>query len=128
MKKKTLRILALILALAVAAGGFALYRVWHPRVQSFSLDEYQRMIAQFPSDKVLGPVADTDDLLQKAEAVWTEIYGEQVREEKPYRIFYDEQNAVWLVSGSLKPFRLGGTAQILVENDTGKVLAVWHGK
>ena len=127
MKRKTVIFLAVMLALCVCGIAFASIQCTKT-VRSFDLGDYQAMIEQFPSEKVLGRIGDADNLRQRAEEAWVEIYGESVREEKPYIVSYDEANGVWLVSGSLRPFSLGGTAQMLVENDTGKVLAVWHNK
>ncbi len=129
MKKKALFILLFALALCVGAVLFAVLRNRAPQIGSFDLGDYRTQAEQFASDRNVGAISDTEDLLKKAEEVWVEIYGESVRDEKPYQIAWDEASGVWKLSGTLHPrFALGGTAQILIENDTGRVLAVWHEK
>ena len=98
-------------------------------VKNFELNEYQWVIDTFPSEKNVGSITDANDAIQKAQVIWIEIYGEDVKEQKPYQVSYDDQNAVWLVEGTLKGRRQkGGVAKILIEGQSGDVLAVWHEK
>ena len=97
-------------------------------IKSFNVDEYQYYIDNFSSEDNLGPISEISDLLRKVEAIWINKYGEDIKAEKPYQVFYDEKTNVWLVQGTLRSNMVGGVANILVENDTGKVLAIWHGK
>ena len=76
----------------------------------------------------MGFISDSKDLLKKVEVIWIEQYGECIKNQKPYQVFYDEANGIWLVHGTLRSNMMGGVANILVDNDTGKVLAVWHDK
>ena len=129
MKRKTMLILMLVFALCIGAVAFVILRNRAAQTGSFGLGDYQTQIEQFASDRNVGAITDTGDLLKKTEKVWTDIFGESVRNEKPYQIAWDEGSGVWMVSGTLHSrFALGGTAHILIENDTGKVLAVWHEK
>ena len=72
--------------------------------------------------------SDAADAVEKAETLWVETYGEQVKEEKPYQVFYDENSDSWLIQGTLRANSVGGVANFLAEGKTGKVLAVWHEK
>ena len=99
-----------------------------PNVKTFEVSEYQYYMENCPSEENLGSISNTKDLLKKVEAIWIKKYGERIKKEKPYQVFYDEKNGIWLVQGTLRPSMMGGVANILVENDTGKVLAVWHDK
>ena len=76
----------------------------------------------------MGSIFDSKELLKKVESIWIKKFGERVKAEKPYQVFYDEQNGVWLVQGTLPADMMGGVANIIVENNTGKVLALWHEK
>ena len=97
------------------------------QVKNFDVSEYQYEIERFSSEKNVGSIANSKDAIQKAEVVWIEIYGEDVEEEQPYQASYDDQNDVWLVEGTLKGLRhKGGVAKILIEGQSGDVLAVWH--
>lgn len=99
-----------------------------PETRVFDVSEYQYYIDDCPSEDDLGPISDSKDLLKKVEAIWIKKYGNRIKKQKPYQVFYDEANGIWLVQGTLPSYMMGGVANILVENDTGKVLAVWHDK
>ena len=103
-------------------------QIWNADgVKSFAMEEYQSFIDAFPSEENVGSIADSEDAIRKAEAVWIEHYGEGVKEQQPYRVFYDDQNDVWLVQGTLKGLRRkGGVPNILIKGATGDVIAVWH--
>ena len=124
--KKLFSLIIVILLLGISAAGCRQYIPVDD--DTFTVDEYRRYIEDFSSDENVGPIVDAEDAAQKAEEVWIRIYGEDIKDERPYIVSYDEENGVWMVKGSLPPFALGGVANILIENDTGKVLAVWHGK
>ncbi len=97
-------------------------------IKTFEVSEYQYYMENFSSEETLGVISDEKDLLKKVEVIWIDKYGEHIKNEKPYQLFYDEKNDVWLVQGTMPYNVMGGVANILVENDTGKVLAVWHDK
>jgi len=70
---------------------------------------------------------------QIAENVWIRVYGEEVKDEKPYEVKYDSVCRVWIVRGSLPKASegsivLGGTAGIIIQKSDGKVIDVWHDK
>lgn len=96
-------------------------------VKPFGLNKYRRELAAFPSNKEVGRILDERDVLAKAEQVFLETFGEDVLEEKPFKLYYDEQNKVWLVTGSCPSGSQykGGAAYLLVDEE-GHVLAVWH--
>ena len=73
-------------------------------------------------------ITDAADAVKKAETVWIETYGKQVKKEKPYQVFYDENSGIWLVQGTLRANSVGGVANFLADGKTGKVLADWHEK
>ena len=97
-------------------------------VKSFDLIDYQDYIDNFSSDKNIDIGNDIKIMLEKVENIWVQEYGDDVKKQKPYEVFYDETSKVWLVRGTLPSDTVGGVANILVDNDTGKVLAIWHDK
>lgn len=97
-------------------------------IGEFDLSDYEYCIKEFPIDKNVGDASDPKELIKKSKEIWIEIYGKSVIWERPYKVFYDSNNDVWLIHGSLPSFMAGGVAYILVEKDTGNVLAVWHDK
>ena len=110
-------------------------------VGTFKLEKYNDTIYHyenyFPLEKkseALGFIDSAKTAKNKAEMVWIEIYGKSIKRQKPYQVFFDETNEVWLITGSFPmPERLfksfkGGVAHILIQKSDGKVLAIWHDK
>lgn len=92
----------------------------------FSVETFRNKFSEL--NEYVGPVADAAIARKKAEKVWINVFGRETRikDEKPYHVYYDSENAVWLVRGTLPEGYVGGTAHILFEKDTGKIIAVWH--
>lgn len=97
-------------------------------IGKFNVSEYSEVVIQFSSDKIVGTVQDVETAKEKAESIWIELYGDEVKEKKPYIVSFDELNEVWLVQGSLPKNKFGGVPYILIQKSDGKVLAVWHDK
>lgn len=97
-------------------------------IKAFDVNEYQYYIEHFPSNENIGSISDTKELLKKVENIWIECYGESIKREKPYQLFYDKKSDTWLVKGTLRPNLVGGVANIIIEGNSGKVLAIWHDK
>lgn len=76
----------------------------------------------------VGPIPDAAVAREKAEEVWIDAFGWKniIKDERPYQVYYDSENAVWLVRGTLPEGYLGGNAHILFKKDDGKIIAVWH--
>ena len=107
----------------------ALFDRQEENLREFSLSEYNKYIEKFPYDEILGGIDTQEIAKEKAETVWVEIYGNQIKKEKkPYIVFFDSNNEVWLVTGSLPTDMDGGVPYILIQKSDGKVLAVWHDK
>lgn len=129
VKRKRLFILVLVLFITFIGGIFVvIIKNESPSIKTFEVSEYQYYIENFSSEDNLGVISNSKDLLKKVEVIWIKKYGERIKNQKPYQVFYDEKNGVWLVQGMLRPNMMGGVANILVDNDSGEVLAVWHGK
>ena len=78
-----------------------------------------------------GYVPDEITAVKIAEAVLIPIYGEKViQKERPFEA--ELKNGYWFVSGTLRcPAEnecLGGTAEIEISKDDGRILRVSHGK
>lgn len=131
MRKKL--VLATVCIMIIVLVGGVIYMVFFNKskgkVNEFSLSEYNNYIKNFPSDKFLGPIGNQKIAKEKAEFIWVEIYGEQIKKEKkPYIVLFDSNSGVWLVTGSLPKNMDGGVPYILIQQSDGKVLAVWHDK
>ena len=125
---KRISIVLLVLIIVIFIGGVCMVISQNktPDVKEFNLNDYQYYIDNFPSEENVGNITDEKDAIKKAEKIWIKLYGESIKKEKPYQLFYDEKNDVWLVQGTLQSNMKGGVANILIQNETGKVLAVWH--
>lgn len=129
VKRKVLFIFLFVLFMAFIGGILVvIIKNKSPEIKTFEAGEYQYYIDNFSSEDNLGFISDSKDLLKKVEVIWIKQYGERIKNQKPYQVFYDETNGIWLVQGTLRSNMMGGVANILVDNDTGKVLAVWHDK
>ena len=128
MKKKIIFIIFIVIVLLIDGIVIAFLLNNVLKVEKFNVSEYSSFIEEFSSDMVLGEVSSPKVAKEKAEMVWIEIYGDDVKKKKPYRVSYDESNKVWLVQGSLPIWMLGGFPNIIIRESDGKVLAVWRYK
>lgn len=58
--------------------------------------------------------------------IWLEVYGERVQRMKPYKVYWDDENNAWLVTGTLRKNKLGGIPYVIFSKDDGEIIAVWH--
>ena len=102
----------------------------------FEMSDYESQIKSHSSELILGETPTKKDARDKAERVWLEYYGDSIHRERPYLVYFDEENGTWLVKGTfelphpkflLYPFANGVTPHILIQKSDGKVLAVWLG-
>lgn len=145
--KKCLAVVFVTLFILIAANVLA-YRYSVTKVRSFDVTEYGEYIyghylwqyLDEPLESVpdsLGPIPDSETLRTVAHDLWTEIYGETMKDEKPYLVYYDAANEVWHIEGS-RPFSIssdifgvshfGGVAHLIVQETDGRILALWHDK
>ena len=61
-------------------------------IMDFCVSDYRSYIEAFPSSQNVGKILDEKDVLKKAESVWVSMFGESVKRERPYSVFYDNQN------------------------------------
>ena len=121
-------VLVLFLIVSIVGLIFMISKNTILNIKLFDFNDYQDYIDRFPSEESIGLISDANDLLKKIESFWTRKYGKSVKNQNPYQLFYDEKNDVWLVRGTLRNNSDGGVANILVDNNTGKILASWHDK
>lgn len=132
MTNKKVTVLFIIFVIATVGVVFIITNLNQPPKQrTFLLSDYVYYIENFSSKETVGSIKSAEDAVQKAESVWLKLYGESVKKQKPYQVFYDAQSGVWLIQGTFKRYLLskkGGVAKILIKHSTGEVLAVWHEK
>jgi NTF2 fold immunity protein len=72
-----------------------------------------------------GIIPDEVTAVKVAEAVFTPIFGaEEVAKYSPYHARLAK--GLWTVYGTLKPGSRGGTPQMTIQKNDGKVIEVWH--
>ena len=133
--KKNIIIIIVIIFIIIPAVGIIYITLFknNETTGSFELADYNEYIshynAYFPAEEKKEPVGyigSPEDAKKAAEAIWKEIYGKSITTKKPYKTFFDEENQVWLVRGTVL-FTEGGP-HILIQKSDGKILAVWHDK
>lgn len=80
----------------------------------FDIKDFQNEIDEFPSSDNIGPVNSVDDLLDKAERIPIRVYGEEIKNEKPFEVSHDGKHEIWMICGTLTPGYEGGAVNILV--------------
>ena len=128
IRKKNVFLLLLILVIFIGGVFMVIVQNKSPVVGNFKSSDYQYYIDNFSSEENVGSIIDAKDAIKKSEIIWIKLYGENIKKEKPFKVFYDAKSEIWLVQGTLRSNMMGGVANILIDNDTGKVLAVWHDK
>jgi hypothetical protein len=73
-----------------------------------------------------GFVPDAETAMKIAEAVWLPIYGKDIYKERPYQVIKEGGN--WVVSGTLPPNVVGGTAVAVIAQQDGRIINVFHTK
>lgn len=98
------------------------------KVSTFSLKDYQQRIEQFPSEEKVGPIETAKEAKRSAEKIWLKTWGNDIKSKKPYKVYYDGENCAWLVCGTMPIGMPGGVPYIIIQKDTGVILALWHEK
>lgn len=75
--------------------------------------------------KAFGEVQNEQEAFRIASNVIEEIYQ---KNEAPYRIKFNENANAWIVVGAPRFFRLGGSASIAIDKETGEILMLIHTK
>lgn len=128
MRKKYIFIISIGIAAIIISMAFIYKKFNKTKVGTFSINDYKEYIEEFPSDKQTLPIDDAKVALMEAERIWLDIYGKEVKDKKPYKVFWDKDSDTWLIRGSLPKNMDGGVPYILIRKSDGKVLAVWHDK
>ena len=96
-KRKMFFMFLFVLFLAFIAGTFVVIgKNKLPETKAFDVGDYQYYIDKFPSEDNLGCISDPKDLLKKVEVIWINKYGERIKKQKPYQVFYDRQTVFGL--------------------------------
>ncbi len=76
-----------------------------------------------------GYVPNAGSAIKIAEIVWLNVYGEEIKDEKPF-IAKLKDGKVWIVEGTFNGgmYAKGGVAYIEIQKSDGKILKVIHGK
>lgn len=68
-----------------------------------------------------------ETVIKIAELVLFQIYGkENILKQRPYKTY--RINNFWLIEGRLKKMQIGGVFQIIIDDRTGEIKRITHGK
>lgn len=127
MNKKVLLVVAIVIWICGALSVVFLLNGNPNDVGEFELSDYQSFTNRFASNATVDAIDNAKVAKKQAEKLWVERFGEYMKDLKPYRVFYDSANDVWLVMGTLPKMTLGGVPYVLIQTD-GRVLAMWAEK
>ena len=97
------------------------------RIKNFTLTNYKQYIEQFSIERSIGRFISVRTLYNRSKKIWVEKFGGRFEDNRRnVSLFYDKQEGVWLVSKRIFNGATEEVAHILVEEKTGKVLAVWR--
>lgn len=102
------------------------------QVQPFDIKTYEQEIKDFSAKKkfgyirCMGNIKNSTIAKKYALKIWLEVYGERVQRMKPYKVYWDDENNAWLVTGTLRKNKLGGIPYVIFSKDDGEIIAVWH--
>ena len=94
----------------------------------FDLADYDWFIELSPPEQeiMLKEIPNWRDARAQAIEIWVEHYGEGIYNSRPFNVFFDKKNDVWLVKGTVVPFIFGRTPFVIMQKSDGKVLAIGY--
>ena len=99
------------------------------KIKNFTLTNYKQYIEKFSVDESLGRFFTVRTLYNRSKKIWVKKFGGRFEDNRRnVSMFYDKQEGIWLVSKRIFNGATEEVAHILVEEKTGKVLAVWRGE
>jgi hypothetical protein len=143
--KKTLKKNLVIMGIAIMTLCLATWIISNPKnetfadhsgneVKSFDISEYREKITMFSvNNTFVESTSDPDSIMREAEKIWKVFFDQDTYHriettEKPYQVSYNREEHLWLVKGSIEPNKAGGAANIIIDKNTKKVVAIWHEK
>lgn len=128
-----MKIVSLLSALCLASLVIYLsYRNRPVNTGEFSALDYREELSEFAAKGIyIDETHDTSEMLRQAEVIGTDIYGDGIKKSKPYNFYYDSENELFLLNGTISTLfgnHKGGIQQMIVNAETGEVLAIWHEK
>ena len=100
-------------------------------IGSFDISEYSSEADEFSYENIsgrsrkFGEIASYEKAGECAEIIWSEM-GFETDSKKPYRVYYDSEKSLWLVTGNLDRDLLGGEPYAVFSENEGEVIAAWH--
>jgi hypothetical protein len=89
-----------------------------------ALKESESIPGYQPAD---GFVPEPASAIAIAVAVWEPVYGKKnIADESPYQATL--KNNRWTVTGTLPKGRVGGTATVVIDKMTGRIIKMYHTK
>ncbi|WP_165861103.1 NTF2 fold immunity protein [Paenibacillus paeoniae] len=97
-------------------------------VEEFNSLDYQGIYEQIPQPETRY-IPDAKVAIKIAEVIFNSVYDESnLAAKKPFQVKFDDDQKVWLVHGTLPEEIDGGVPYIMLQQEDGKILSVWHDK
>ena len=73
-------------------------------------------------------VPNKETAIKIAEAIWLPMFGEEIKNFKPYKVYLVDENTIWVVEGVLGKGAKGGYPYIEINKKDCRIIKVFHGK
>jgi len=132
MNKKAVAIIAAFILGMVFSYNLGASKWRNPKKTAIAHPE-GKMTAEAGFKPNQGYVPDEETAVKIAEAVWLNIYGEDIYNRLPFVAYYDGKTDNWLVYGSMPEAKpgvtfFGGVPEMTIRKADGQILWVSHGE
>ena len=115
------KIIAIMLLLVFSS--MVLVACSNNEVESFSKDDYLEEIANYSITGNIGEISSASEAKKAAEEFFDEEYDSSTVKMKPYTVYRDEENDLWLIIASSLGVKEAGAHLIVKSN--GDLVARW---
>lgn len=98
---------------------------------SFSLKEYSWAVEQYPSDKKVGSISNSEEAIASAKSLWDDEYGNihgvhsDLYSDTETNVKYDSGSGCWLIYLSTTRTDILASFPYAIIHEDGDVLALW---
>ena len=107
--------------------------------KEFDLEDYSYEIEEMPfsffterfpeiSEPVPQPISSAREVVSFARETWKLYYKNHSTPKGPFHVYFDSENNAWYVHSSSLPMTTGGSAGIIIDGESGKIISMWHEK
>lgn len=103
---------------------FKYHEEFHDSTYGGSIDEL------FVQEMYIDNYQSANEVAESIDKLWLEVFGNDVKKQRPYVIEYDDEKMIWHIRGNFSYLKggPGGVAHAIVSEETGEVIYMWHGQ